>query len=43
VYAAPRFETGDERYRWLNGIQAVQKGRLDPETLQITYRTYEVR
>jgi hypothetical protein len=43
VYAAPRFETGDARYRWLNNIQAVQKGRLDPETLQITYKAYEVR
>ena len=43
VYAAPRFETGDERYLWLNSIQTVQKGRLDPETLQITYKTYEVR
>ena len=43
VYSAPRFETGDERYAWLNSIQAVQKGRLDPETLQITYKTYEVR
>ncbi len=43
VYAAPRFETGDERYLWLNSIQAVQKGHLDPETLQITYKTYEVR
>ncbi len=43
VYAAPRFETGDERYAWLNSIQAVQKGHLDPETMQITYRMYEVR
>lgn len=43
VYAAPRFETGDERYLWLNSIQAVQKGHLDTETLQITYSMYEVR
>lgn len=43
VFAAPRFETGDERYLWLNSIQAVQKGRLDPETLEITYRMYEIR
>jgi Protein of unknown function (DUF3237) len=26
VYVAPRFETGDERYAWLNRIQAVGKG-----------------
>jgi hypothetical protein len=43
VYAPPRFETGDERYAWLNGIQAVQKGRLDTETLEVTYRMFEVR
>lgn len=43
VYAAPRFETGDGRYAWLNTVQAVQKGRLDPETLEITYRMYEIR
>ncbi|HMO00592.1 MAG TPA: DUF3237 domain-containing protein [Miltoncostaeaceae bacterium] len=43
VYGTPRFETGDERYRWLNSLQAVQKGRLDPETLQITYKVFEVR
>jgi hypothetical protein len=43
VYAAPRFETGDERYAWLNSVQAVQKGHLDTDTLQITYKMYEVR
>ena len=41
VYAAPRFETGDDRYRWLNKVQAVAKGRLDGSTL--TYEIYEVR
>ncbi|MGE0026219.1 MAG: DUF3237 domain-containing protein [Thermoleophilia bacterium] len=43
VYSTPRFETGDERYLWLNSLQAVQKGQLDPETLQITYKVYELR
>jgi hypothetical protein len=43
VFSAPRFETGDPRYLWLNTIQAVQKGSLDPETLQLTYRVCEVR
>jgi len=28
VYVAPRFETGDERYTWLNRIQAVGKGTI---------------
>jgi hypothetical protein len=37
----PRFETGDERYAWLNKIQAVAKGTLDGQTL--TYEIYEIR
>ena len=41
VYAAPLFETGDDRYSWLNRIQAVAKGRLDGQTL--TYEIFEVR
>jgi hypothetical protein len=41
TYIAPRFETGDDRYRWLNKIQAVGKGALDGSTL--TYELYEVR
>lgn len=28
LYAAPRFETGDERYAWLNDVQAVAFGRM---------------
>jgi hypothetical protein len=41
VYIAPRFETGDERYRWLNQVQAVGKGSFDGRTL--TYELYEIR
>lgn len=41
VYVTPRFETGDERYAWLNRIQAVGKGLLDGKTL--TYEWYELR
>jgi hypothetical protein len=41
VYSTPRFETGDERYLWLNKIQAVGKGTLDGQTL--TYELCEVR
>jgi hypothetical protein len=41
LYTAPKFETGDERYRWLNKIQAVAKGALDGSTL--TYEIYELR
>jgi hypothetical protein len=41
LYAAPRFETGDARYRWLNVVQAVAKGRMAGATL--TYDLYELR
>jgi hypothetical protein len=40
IYTAPKFETGDERYGWLNKIQAVAKGVLEGTTL--TYEVYEV-
>jgi hypothetical protein len=41
IYIAPRFETSDERYQWLNTIQAVGKGTLDGEHL--SYEIAEVR
>ena len=41
MYSTPRFETDDERYRWLNGLQAVGKGSLDGTTL--VYDLYELR
>ena len=42
AYVAPRFETGDERYAWLNRIQAVGKGTIN-EDLSVDYEWYEVR
>jgi len=42
AYVAPVFETGDERYAWLNRIQAVGKGILY-EDLSLNYEWYEVR
>ena len=27
---APRFQTGDDRYAWLNLVQAVGRGRMEP-------------
>ncbi len=33
IYTAPKFETGDDRYAWLNKIQAVAKGIVDGSTL----------
>lgn len=45
AYVAPVFETGDERYAWLNAIQAVGKGKLIPgaDGTRIEYEFYEVR
>jgi hypothetical protein len=45
AYVAPVFETGDERYVWLNAIQAVGKGRLvpGPDGTRLEYEFYEVR
>ena len=43
VYNAPRFETGDPRYSWLNKIQAVQKGKVDFAKNEIVYQMYELR
>jgi Protein of unknown function (DUF3237) len=42
VYVAPRFETGDERYAWLNRIQAVGKGTFN-EDQTADQEWYEVR
>jgi hypothetical protein len=42
VYVAPRFETCDERYLWLNRIQAIGKG-IANEDLTLDYEWYEVR
>ena len=41
IYAAPQFDTGDERYAWLNRIQCVAKGTLAGNDL--AYEVYEVR
>ena len=41
IYMAPKFETSDERYAWLNSIQAVGKGQLGRGT--VSYEIAEVR
>jgi hypothetical protein len=43
TYAAPLYETGDERYAWLNKVQAVAKGVLSPDGHQLAYEICEVR
>ncbi len=42
IYVAPRFETGDGRYAWLNRIQAVGKGVVH-EDLTLDFEWYELR
>jgi Protein of unknown function (DUF3237) len=45
AYVAPVFETGDERYAWLNRVQAVGKGKLSISAsgAELHYEFYEVR
>lgn len=38
---APTFETADERYGWLNAVQAVGQGRNDGD--DIVYEMFEIR
>jgi len=42
AYTTPMFETGDERYQWLNRIQAVGKSRLSDLNVA-HYDWYELR
>lgn len=37
---APRFETGDERYKWLNSLVTVAEGKTAPGG--VSYRVYAV-
>lgn len=41
AYSAPRFETGDERYLWMNKLQFVAKGTVDGTT--VSYEVFELR
>ena len=45
AYVAPVFETGDERYAWLNAVQAVGKGSLTIKdgAAHIQYEFFEIR
>ncbi len=40
-FTQPRFETGDPRYAWLNGIVALGQGKVGPQ--RVDYRVYQVR
>ena len=40
---APTFQTSAQRYLWLNRIQAVAAGSIDPETGLLVYTLYEAK
>jgi len=42
VYSTPLFHTGDERYKWINRIQAVAKGTFTARDT-LVYEMYELR
>ena len=43
AYSAPLYETGDERYAWMNKIQAIAKGNLSADGTTLVYEICEVR
>ncbi len=44
AHSTPTFRTGDPRYIWLNGVQAVAKGVFDADAMVMTYPVvYELR
>lgn len=43
IAVAPTFQTGSERYAWLNQIQAVSAGQVDQESGLLIYTMYEAR
>ena len=42
VFTSPRYETGDPRYSWLNGLQCIGKGISNPKEGRLRYRLYAV-
>ncbi len=47
IMITPRFETGDERYQWLNEIVCVAEGKMNPVAdegylADVSYRVYAV-
>ena len=43
IAVAPTFETGSPQYQWLNSVQAVAAGDIDPESGLLIYTIYEAR
>jgi hypothetical protein len=42
VFTSPRYETGDPRYLWLNGLQCIGKGVSNAREGWLRYRLYAV-
>ena len=40
VFTSPRYETGDPRYAWLNGLQCIGKGVSNAHERWLRYRLY---
>ena len=43
IATAPTFQTGHEKYKWLNSVQAVAAGQVNLEEGHLVYRLYEVK
>lgn len=43
IYAAPLFETGDERYSWLNYVQGAAIGQVSDDLTRLDYEVFELR
>ncbi len=43
AYVAPTFETGDERYQWLNLVQAAGMGTMNETITELHYDWFELR
>jgi hypothetical protein len=42
IAAAPTFQTGSEKYAWLNGVQAIAAGNVNLETGDLVYHLYQI-
>ena len=43
IATAPTFQTGSEKYAWLNSVQAVAAGNVNLDTGELMYHLYEVK
>ena len=43
IATAPTFQTGSEKYAWLNSVQAVAAGNVNLDTGELMYNLYEVK